>query len=267
MYDYTVPDREIKGIVEWAIARKPKGCIYCNRVALEPSRAPRRPQVTYTSASEAAERFLKGFRCDECDLWHASPWRPLDDPSQDALPVLAGLFHGGELVNVVTEYGPGRTLPRDAWLTHIRTHGTPSGSIGCLFRPNPVTACPSGNQGGYTDQDVMAYRFAVLESDILPFDLQLSVLARLPLPVAAITFSGGKSFHALVRVNAPDAPTYHKGVQHMLALLRPLGFDQQTGNPSRMSRLGGATRGSKHQRLVYLHPDVTGNRPILGGAT
>ena len=51
----------------------------------------------------------------------------------------------------------------------------------------------------------------------------------------------------------------------MLALLRPLGFDQATGNPSRMSRLPGAVRGEDQQRLVYLNPDATEPTAIFGG--
>jgi hypothetical protein len=51
----------------------------------------------------------------------------------------------------------------------------------------------------------------------------------------------------------------------MLALLRPLGFDPQTGNPSRMSRLSGAMRGEKQQKLFYLNPDAEREAPIFRG--
>ena len=134
-----------------------------------------------------------------------------------------------------------------------------------MFIPNPVSGTPTGDKGGWTDADITVHRFALVESDILPLDLQLSVLARLPLPIAAIIFSGGKSYHALVRVAAPDAVEYRKDVGRMLALLRPLGFDQSTGNPSRMSRLPGATRGEELQRLIYLNPDASEALPIFGG--
>jgi hypothetical protein len=53
----------------------------------------------------------------------------------------------------------------------------------------------------------------------------------------------------------------------MLALLRPLGFDPSTGNPSRMSRLPGAMRGEGRQRLLYLNPDASGVIPIFGGVS
>ena len=69
----------------------------------------------------------------------------------------------------------------------------------------------------------------------------------------------------LVDSQPPDAIAYRKDVGRMLALLRPLGFDQSTGNPSRMSRLPGAMRGTEHQRLVYLNPDASGETSIFGG--
>jgi hypothetical protein len=262
-YDHSVSNIEIRGVVKWACGKNPKPTGYGNRY--HNSTAPRPKLATVTSATAAVERFLKSFRCDEADVWHASPWRPLEDPAFDALPLLAGLFYGDDLVNICREHGVGITKTRDEWMAHVRDHGAPSGTIGCMFRPNPVSGTPMGEKGGWTDNDVTAHRFAVLESDLLPLELQLAVIARLPLPIAAIIFSGGKSYHALVRVNAPDAVSYRRDVGRMLALLRPLGFDQSTGNPSRMSRLPGARRGEGRQHLLYLNPDAGGIIPIFGG--
>jgi hypothetical protein len=262
-YDQTVTDAEIRGVVKWACGINPKPTGYGNRYHNSP--APRPAPVTTASATAAVERFLKGFRCDEADLYLASPWHPLEDPAFDALPLLAGLFYGDDLVNVCPEHGPGITKTRDQWMAYVRDHGAPSGTIGCMFRPNRVSGTPTGEKGGWTDADVTSHRFAVIESDLLPLDLQLSVLARLPLPIAAIVFSGGKSHHALVRVDAPDAVAYRRDVSRMLALLRSLGFDHSTGNPSRMSRLPGAMRGEHMQKLLYLNPDATGETPIFGG--
>ncbi len=263
-YDCTVTDSEIRGVVRWALAKNPQPSGYGNCFHYGAPSRPAQP-VTMESATAAAKRFLKGFGCGEADLWHASPWSPLEDPALDAIPLLAGLFHGDDLVNLCPEIRVGITKRRDDWLAYVRNHGAPSGNDGCLFRPNPVSGTPTGEKGGWTDADVTAHRFALVESDILPLDLQLSVLARLPLPIAAIIFSGRKSYHALVQVDAPDAVAYRRDVGRMLALLRPLGFDQSTGNPSRMSRLPGAMRGEGLQRLVYLNPDASGVMPILGG--
>ena len=265
-YDHTVADKEIAGVVKWASGKNPKPSGYGNGYHFNsPSPRPAKP-VTAESAAIVVERFLRGFRCDEADLCHISPWRPLEDPALDGLPLLAGLFNGEDLVNLCLEHGVGITKTRNEWMVHVRDNGAPSWAIGCMFRPNPVSGTPTGEKGGWTDNDVTAHRFAVLESDLLPLELQLAVIARLPLPVAAIIFSGGKSYHALVRVNAPDALAYRRDVGRMLALLRSLGFDPQTGNPSRQSRFPGAMRGGQQQRLVYLNPEVAGEAPILGGS-
>ena len=263
MYGPDFADAEIRSLIRGAEKKNPAPAGF-GRYHNSPAPRPAQP-VTQESATAAVERFLKGFQCDEADVWHASPWRPLEDTAFDALPLFAGLFLGGDLVNVCPEHGAGMTKSRDEWLGHVRAHGAPSGTIGCMFRPNPVSGTPTGEKGGWTDADITAHRFALVESDLLPLDLQLSVLARLPLPIAAIIFSGGKSYYALVRVGAPDAVEYRKEVGRMLALLRPLGFDQSTGNPSRMSRLPGAVRGEGLQRLIYLNPDASGETPIFGG--
>jgi hypothetical protein len=263
MYGHDFKDAEIWSLIRGAEKKNPLPPVpgrYHNSRTLQPTKL-----VTKESATAGAERFLRGFVCDEANLWHVSPWRPLEDPSLDALPLLAGLFHSDDLVNVCSEHGVGITKHRNDWMAHIRDHGAPSGSIGCMFKPNPVSRTPTGEKGGWTDNDVTAHRFAVLESDLLPLELQLAVIARLPLPIAAIIFSGGKSYHALVRVNAPDALAYRRDVGRMLALLRSLGFDPQTGNPSRMSRLPGTMRSDQQQRLIYLAPDAEGETPIFGG--
>lgn len=266
MYGADFPAAEIWSLIRWAQRKlsQPTGHgPYHN----SPLPRPVQP-VTRGSATAAVERFLNGRRyVDEAQVRRASPWRPLEDPALDALPALAGLFHANDLVNVCPEHGVGMTKTRDQWMAYIRDQGAPSGSIGCLFRPNPVSGTPTGGKGGNTDADVTAHRFAIIESDILPLDLQLSVLARVPVPVAGIFFSGARSYHAIVRVDAPDAVSYRRDVGRMLALLRPLGFDQSTGNPSRMSRLPGAMRGTQQQRLVYLNPDASGGSPIFGGKT
>jgi hypothetical protein len=264
MYGPDFKDAEIWSLIKGAQRKNPAPSNYGNRYHNSPAPRPSQP-VTAESAAAAAKRYLRDFLCNEVDLYHASPWRPLEDSTLDALPLLAGMFHGGDLVNVCPEHGAGITKTRDQWMAHIRDHGAPHGSIGCMFRPNPVTAKGSGKEGAICDSDVTAHRFALVESDILPLELQLSVIARLPLPIAVIIFSGGKSYHALVRVNAPDAVEFRKDVSKMLSLLRPLGFDAGTGNPSRMSRLPGAMRGEHMQRLVYLNSEASGEAPIFGG--
>jgi RecA-family ATPase len=97
----------------------------------------------------------------------------------------------------------------------------------------------------------------------LPVELQLALFARLPLPVAAVIGSGGRSVHAWVRVDARDADDYRATVAEMLGILARFGVDGKNKNPSRLSRLPGARReigatGSGIQRLLYLNPNPDG---------
>jgi len=178
MYGPDLKDPEIWSLIRGAEKKSPAPAGY-GRNYNSPTPRPAQP-VTMESATATVERFLKGFRCEEADLWDASPWSPLEDPALDAIPLLAGLFQGHDLVNLCPENRVGITKHRDEWLAHVRKHGAPSGNDGCLFRPNPVSGTPTGEKGGWTDADVTAHRFALVESDLLSLDLQLSVLVRLP---------------------------------------------------------------------------------------
>lgn len=158
--------------------------------------------------------------------------------------------------------GAGKTCKRNDWLRNIRDRGVPEGKGGTWIRPNPVQTKGSGKGGACTDADVKAFRFALLESDVLSPILQLSLFAKLKLPIAAIISSGGRSYHAWVKVDCANAEEYRKTTDRMLSLLKPFGIDQGNKNPSRMSRLPGAKRtigaiGDGEQRLIYLNPEPT----------
>jgi hypothetical protein len=231
-------------------------------------------RVTAEQAIVNTENWLGGFRCDVCDLWHVSPWRPLEDWRLDPLMLFAALYGKEDYINVVTDFtiekkdgghkanpkGAGRTLLRDDWMRWVRDHGTPKSKAGAWVRPNPVKDNGAGKRGASTDADVTSFRFCLLESDMLPVELQLSLLARLPLPVAAMVDSGGRSIHAWVMLNCLSAQEYRTKVERIYTLLARFGLCPSNKNPSRMSRLPGAQRevgkhGDGAQRLLYLNPE------------
>ena len=118
----------------------------------------------------------------------------------------------------------------------------------------------TGKGGAPCDYDVAGYRLCLLESDDLPWDLQLSAWARLPLPVAAIIDSGDRSAHAWVMLNCSTALEYRTKVDRIYTLLARFGLCLNNKNPSRLSRLPGAQReigkrGDGAQRLLYLDPE------------
>ncbi len=228
-------------------------------------------QAQRIDPATATENYLKGFRAGECELWEASPIRPPDDWRADGIALVSALYLPGEQINFVTDYlessgkarpvGNGQTFERDELIVHWRKAGMPRSDAGGWLRMNPVDG------HGIADANITAFRFALLECDCVPLDLQLSLFARLPLPVACILTSGGKSLHAWIKVDAPDVDEYRRIAARMLALLARFGVDSKNKNPSRLSRLPGVQRGigkegDGRQRLLYLDPDPV-QRKIL----
>ena len=78
---------------------------------------------------------------------------------------------------------------------------------GAWIRFNPLDGKGCGNA------NVTEYRYALVESDVLEMDKQYPAIRDLHLPCAAVVSSGGKSVHAIVRVDAPDATEYAKRVR------------------------------------------------------
>jgi hypothetical protein len=277
MYGPDVSDREIRNLIEWAITENPQPCGNgsSRNDSVRTSQVPEKPEpVTAEQARVNVEEWLGPFRSDQCDLWHVSPWRPLEDWKLDALMLLAALYDKTEHINIVTDFtvekkdgnqkanpqGAGVTLLRDEWMRRIRDKGTPQSKGGAWIRPNPVKQHGTGKKGAPCDCDVTSFRFCLLESDLLPSELALSFWSRLSLPIAAIISSGGKSPHAWVKLDCADAAEYRQKVTFIYSLLTRFGICPSNKNASRMSRLPGAQRqirkqGDGAQRLYYLNPE------------
>ena len=229
-----------------------------------------------TDPGAAAERFLKGFRCGEADLQDASPVALEGEARFDGAVLVRALYARSERVNFVTAFaehreksgeikarpvGRGITLERDALAARFEQRGSDTSKAGGWLRMNPVDG------RGIGDANVTSCRFALLESDTLPMELQLALFAKLPLPIAAILSSGGRSVHAWVKLDARDAAEYGAVVPRLFDILAKFGVDGKNRNPSRLSRLPGATRvigkaGDGVQRLLYLNPQPA-ERSIL----
>jgi hypothetical protein len=277
MYDADVSDRELNDILKWAGAKTSLPNNTKRTLTSTPAR------VTPEQAKANVERLLKGWHCTIADLWHASQWHPCEDWRKDAPQLIAALYEADELINIVTEFtteqqrdgtekacprGGGKTLLRDDWLRRLQEKLTPRSAAGTWIRPNSVKELHgSGDGGAYTDADVASFRFLLLESDSLPIGMQLSLWARLKLPVAAIIDSGGRSVHAWVKVDCSDEESYRHNAAQIYALLAPFGICRANKNSSRLARLPGVKRkiggaGACEQRLFYLNPSAA-RRPIF----
>ncbi len=186
------------------------------------------------------------------------------DPVRELSAYLSALFGAEEVVGYVCESleRDGRHIPANKG-TYTRTCGEllrdleRYGSIeralgsydpaaGAWVRFNPL------NGQGVRNSDVADFRYALVESDSLPKDRQLALVRALELPCAAIVDSGGKSVHAIVRVDARDYAEYRQRVDQLYEVCRKNGLepDPQNKNPSRLSRMPGAVRGGSQQRLL-----------------
>lgn len=105
---------------------------------------------------------------------------------------------------------------------------------------------------GRQDKDVAVHRHTLLESDDDDLEKQLAIIREMKLPVSAIVHSGGKSIHALVRVDAPDFQEYRKRVDYLYKTAERYGLkvDEANRNPSRLSRLPGVLRNGKPQYMI-----------------
>lgn len=117
---------------------------------------------------------------------------------------------------------------------------------GAWIRFNPLDGT------GVRNDNVTEYRYALVESDETDINLQHSIMRELELPIACLVYSGGKSLHAIVRIDAPSYDEYRKRVDFLYKVCQKNGMkiDSQNRNPSRLSRIPGVQRGDKKQFLI-----------------
>lgn len=122
-------------------------------------------------------------------------------------------------------------------------------SIGAWIRFNPLDG-----KGG-KNENVTDFRYALVESDGIPIEQQNGIMRDLQLPIACLVYSGGKSLHAIVRVEAGNAKEYRERVAFLYQICDKNGLqvDRACKNPSRLSRMPGVVRGEKKQYLVAVN--------------
>lgn len=124
--------------------------------------------------------------------------------------------------------------------------GDYNAKAGAWIRFNPLDG------KGVKNENVTDFRYALVESDTMALEEQNAVIRELELPVAILVYSGGKSLHAIVKIDAPNYEEYRKRVDYLYSICRKNGLeiDKQNRNPSRLSRLPGVIRGDQKQYIV-----------------
>lgn len=190
------------------------------------------------------------------------------DPVSEIVTYLETLFEPADNVGYVTETwesedkGKRRYLPTKGACDRtagelIRLLKTCGGDIGAVLGDcNPEAGAwirfnPLDGKG-VKNENVTEYRYALVESDSMPIAQQNAVIRELELPVAVLVYSGGKSLHAIVKIDAPNYDEYRKRVDYLYKVCKENGLeiDRQNRNPSRLSRMPGVIRGEHKQFIV-----------------
>jgi len=182
---------------------------------------------------QMAARFLETlFKPDETVSYvHSAKWK--DDKSK-WVPADAG--HVRTVGDIIKDLRKHRKL-EDAF-------GTFNDDAGGWIRINPTT--------GPSDKSVTRYAYSLAESDDLSIEDQKKLFINFKLPIATLVESGGKSVHALVKIDAKDEAEYKQRVAFLYDWLAKHKFvvDENNKNPARLSRLPGVMRKGKLQKLV-----------------
>lgn len=189
--------------------------------------------------------------------------KPSEQPYEMAIRYLETLFKSGESVSYVHsalyKEDRGKWVPADGG--HVRKRddvirdlkkykdldmafGTIRKEAGAWIRINPTT--------GPSDKSVTRFAYSLAESDSLPIEEQQKFFINSKLPIAALVESGGKSVHAIVKIDAEDETEYKQRVNFLYDWLSKHSFvvDENNKNPARLSRLPGAERDGKFQKLL-----------------
>lgn len=147
----------------------------------------------------------------------------------------AGTVYGRTAGQIIADLKAGRT-----------GFGKPNDAAGIWIRFNPLDG------QGENDTNVTRWKHCLLESDDIPLEQQWSLIQSMHLPCTFVIHSGGKSLHAIVRIDAENAQQYRQRVNDLYDYAEKAGFkpDPQDKNASRFSRVPGAKRGSGYQYIV-----------------
>lgn len=185
-------------------------------------------------------------------------------PTNELIRYLETLFESTENVGYVTQTWEkdGKHLPTAGYFNRTAgdliqelarypddlgaTLGDYNPEAGAWIRFNPLDG------QGVKNANVTDFRYALVESDSMSIPKQNAILRELELPIACMVYSGGKSIHAIVRIDAADYNEYRKRVDYLYDVCKKNGLDidTQNRNPSRLSRLPGAIRNGKKQFII-----------------
>ncbi len=239
--------------------------------------------------SALQKMMCRGFSPSLSWLAERSPWDPRRITAQGFLDAI---FQPGEKTIIFTRYtsqgqfghvagSPGKTYyvaDRPGLRPTIAEEFPEHGREGAWFLPSPMDgkwhpngkADPAGNPilSRRTGSSVVTYRHMLLESDNAPEEEWLNLICQLSLPISALYTSGGRSIHALIKIDTPSKSAFDAFRDRVSPILSTLGADPAAISGVRLTRLPGVFRDGtvdkdgryqkfdppRLQRLLYLNP-------------
>ena len=203
--------------------------------------------------------YLKEPKFKEPDKW---------DPSKDLIRYLEAVFEPGDTIGYTMKSSrteKGKYVPSgNGSYRHTagelidllragepieKVFGTYNKAAGAWIRINPLDG------GGVKDTNVSNYRNILIECDNLDLEEQIEKLEKIKIPISAMVYSGSKSIHAIIPVNAGSDAEYRFQFNFIRNIMHEAGMeiDKANINPSRLSRLPGVLRGEHKQFLIKTH--------------
>lgn len=101
-------------------------------------------------------------------------------------------------------------------------------------------------------EDVSSFRYAIIECDNIPLNKQLEFWKKSDIPVDFVVYSGNKSLHAFVRIDAENYDEWRDTVEVLKKYLsiRKFEFDKSLLHPAAKGRLAGSFRDGVPQFIV-----------------
>lgn len=259
-----VPDREISAAISKA-AHDLRGQNFAPR--------PRNPEPAVKGGPAVLRRIIEqGKFSGDADLWEESPIKIKCLPEETPALFLSTVFADDDLIFIGERRQAGilgKTIRSTAeWIDFLARGGRP----GPFFIINPLSGKPEPRKSepGATlrgDGCVKFFKHALAEFDQISVESQIRFWSAARLPIKSLTFSGGKSIHAILDVQkiakVSTQDQWRDEIKQNLysRILAPLGVDSACSNPARLSRVPGHFRKEKSamQRLLWLSRE---GRPI-----
>ena len=181
---------------------------------------------------------------------------PVDPAGVTSCDFLEAVFKPEEFVVITSRLNdPGRPYrvgSRADWVNGMKSED------GIFYLSNPVDGQVRKNADGKwslrSETNLTDFRHMVLECDKPDSLVWIRAMAQVPLPIASITSSGGKSIHLLVRWGSSSKAAFLEDLDKVQPGLVRYGADPQAMTAVRLTRLPGGIRGDRQQKLLFLDP-------------